>query len=127
MTKYSSQRESNKDFPYGHVFHTMGDNGYIYKRSDFKTWNIPPLLIKHYYLTMRLDGYGYLTASDAEKQNCLTFREELESRNVDAIGHVMWMEEWYNWGHREIVTHWYPLDDRYLPNDMATRYVRIGL
>ena len=117
---------SEPKFPYGHVFHEHGDDGFYFTRRMLSKWTIRELLLKHYYLTMRLDGYGHLTASDYQKQNCLTFRAELHSRNVDAVRNCMDNEMWYDWGYRWVQAKWYPLDASRRDLEQ-TRYVRIGL
>lgn len=116
---------SERNPPYGDVFHKMGDDGFYFTREMLSKWTIRELLLKHYYLTMRLDGYGHLDASEFQKKNCLIFREELHARNVDAVRHCMDMEMWYDWGYRHVRIKWYPL---HTPRDLEqTRYVRIGL
>lgn len=97
--------------PYGNVFHVYKDNGYFYKPEDISPQKatIHELLLKHYYLTMRLDGYGHLTASEEIFHNCQVFRDELHRRGVDAVQHCVDMEMWYDWGYREVITEWRPL------------------
>ena len=126
MTRYHSQNLPYKEnFPYGSMFHYMGDDGFFYSRETLSKWTIRELLLKHYYLTMRLDGYGHLDASEYQKANCLTFRAELESRGVDAVRNVMDNEKWYDWGYRSVQTKWFPLGAP--REEEGCLYVRIGL
>lgn len=125
MTRWGAQTPREDNSPYGSVFHYMGDDGFFYTREKLKSWTIKELLIKHYYLTFRLDGYGHLDASEYQKQNCLTFRDELHNRDVDAVRHCMDMERWYDAGYRYVRAKWYPLGAE-RPQE-GCRYVKIGL
>jgi hypothetical protein len=91
----------SRKFKYGSLYHKHECNGVFYTTKHLKKWTDRELLMKHYYLTMALDGYGHETATEATKANCLTFRAVLIERGHDPIKNVMLNEMWYDWGYRD--------------------------
>lgn len=110
--------------PYGSVFHWHEDQT-KYTPEMLKKWSNRELIIKHYHLTARLDGYGYLSATQVQQDNCLVFREALAERGIDGVKHCIQMDMYYDWGHREVQVFYPKLDE---PLDMPeTRFVYVGL
>ena len=86
---------------YGSVFHWHEDST-VYRPEMLRNWSDRELIIKHYHLTARLDGYNHLDASQTAKDNCLVFREELARRGIDGVKHCMLMDMYYDWGYRKV-------------------------
>lgn len=105
--------EPGEDFqvrPYGSVYHWHEDNTQ-YTPEMLKSWSNRDLLLKHYHLTARLDGYGHLSASDTMKSNALIFREALRGRGIDGVQHCIQMDWLYDAGYRHVAIFYPPVKE----------------
>ena len=100
-----------KPSPYLSVFHWHEDST-VYTPESLKNWTPRELIIKHYHLTARLDGYNHLVESPAletMKKSVLVFREELARRGIDGVRHCMQMDWAYDAGYRKVQVFYPPL------------------
>lgn len=97
--------------PYLSVFHWHEDKT-RYTRESLTNWSDREVLIKHYHLTARLDGYNHLVESPAleiMKETVLVFREELAARGIDGVQHCVIMDWNYDAGARKVQVFYPPL------------------
>lgn len=110
---------------YGSVWWKLPEKMVYYTEEHLKQWSDREIMKMHYYLTMRLDGYGHLDADESIKHNCNLFRRVLAGRGIDGVDNVIWNETFYGWGYRDWQFTSSRIDTPAKQPD--TKFVRIGL
>lgn len=88
------------NYPFDSCWYKLPEKMVVYTEQHLKSWTKRELLIMHWHLTRRLDGYGHETADQSIKDNCVLFRKVLVEMGEDPIKNVIDNEEFYNWGNR---------------------------
>jgi len=86
---------------YGSCWWTVPPTMVRYTEEHLKRWTTREIMLMHYYLTSRLDGYGHLTADDSIKENCELFRRVLTQRGHDGVRNCIYNERAYDAGYRQ--------------------------
>lgn len=81
-----------------------------YTEEHLKKWTTREIMLMHYYLTARLDGYGHLTADESIKHNCTLFRNVLRERGHDGVDNCILNERAYDAGYRHWIYTESPID-----------------